>query len=77
MYRLFLTFIPRLMVHTKLGMTDATTTLAPNLVNVSVMQVVSISSLPSAIGTRTRFVDILSEEEKERASFVRDGARKA
>jgi hypothetical protein len=36
-------------------MTDAMVTSAPNRVNVSVMHVVSISSDPSAMGTRTRF----------------------
>lgn len=35
-------------------MTDATVTSAPHRVNVSVIQVVSISSLPSPMGTRIR-----------------------
>ena len=60
------TLIPRLMVQTKLspGMTDAIVTEAPNLVNVSVIHVVSISSLPSAIGTRT-FFDMFRELDDE------------
>jgi hypothetical protein len=39
-------------------LTDATTTSAPNRVSVSVMHVVSISSLSSAMGTRTLFADV-------------------
>ena len=39
------------------GLTLATTTSAPNLVRTSVIQVVSISSESSAIGTNTRFLD--------------------
>jgi hypothetical protein len=52
-----LTLIPRLIVQRRSssGLTDAIVTAAPNLVNVSVIQVVSISSLPSAIGTNTFF----------------------
>ena len=53
------TLTPRLILHksSPSGFTDATTTSAPNRVSVSVMHVVSISSLSSAIGTRTRFAD--------------------
>ena len=59
------------MVQTKLspGMTDAIVTEAPNLVNVSVIHVVSISSLPSAIGTRTFFFDIFREEVVDDEKF--------
>ena len=51
------TLTPRLILHksSPSGLTDATTTSAPNRVSVSVMHVISISSLSSAIGTRTRF----------------------
>ena len=69
------TLIPRLMVQTKLspGMTDAIVTEAPNLVNVSVIHVVSISSLPSAIGTRTFFFDIFREEVADEENlFLKD-----
>ncbi len=49
--------IPRDILHTRSpsGLTLATTTSAPNLVRTSVMQVVSISSESSAMGTNTRF----------------------
>ena len=59
------------MVQTKLspGMTEAIVTEAPNLVNVSVIHVVSISSLPSAIGTRT-FFDMFSEELVDDENFL-------
>ena len=71
----YLTFIPLLMVHTRSGITDATTTLAPNRAKVSVIQVVSISSLPSAMGTSTRLVDILRYDAD--VSLDRLGATKA
>lgn len=50
------TLMPRLILHTKLPfITDATVTSAPNRVRVSVIQVVSTSSDPSPMGTRTFF----------------------
>ena len=49
------TLSPRLIVHVVVASTDATVTSAPARTRVSVMQQVSISSEPSAIGTRTRF----------------------
>ena len=54
------TFTPRLILQRRYppGLTDATTTSAPNRVSVSVMHVVSISSLSSAMGTRTLFADV-------------------
>ena len=72
-----LTLIPRLMVHTRSGMTDATVTLAPKRAKVSVMQVVSISSLPSPMGTRTRLavilrIDVDREAEKRGATKACD-----
>ena len=49
--------MPRLIVHVSSPVTDATVTLAPARTSVSVMQVVSISSEPSAIGTSTSSAD--------------------
>ena len=55
-------------------MTDATVTCAPQRVNVSVIQVVSISSLPSAMGTRTRF-DISRDVDAEKSREAGDGVK--
>jgi len=67
-------------------MTDATVTSAPNLVNVSVMHVVSISSDPSAMGTKTfldmaRFVvveaGLVEEDVKVRVVTRKEAGTKA
>ena len=60
-------WMPRLILQTRGStvldsMTDATHTLAPNRTKVSVIQVVSISSLPSAIGTSTRLGFVISRD---------------
>jgi hypothetical protein len=65
------------MVHTRLGITDATVTLAPKRARVSVIQVVSISSLPSAMGTRTRLVDMFALRMDEDRNVERLGVTKA
>ena len=71
-----LTLIPRLILHVNSpGMTDATVTVAPHRVNVSVMQVVSISSLPSPIGTSTCFVIWIEEEENARGIVLLAGTK--
>lgn len=66
-----LTLMPRLIVHVKdpSFLTDAIVTSAPKRVNVSVIDVVSISSEPSAIGTNTFFVMsvVVVEPAKERS----------
>lgn len=58
-------------------MTEATVTSAPQRVRVSVMQVVSISSLPSAIGTRTRLDISTADEDKEAEAEKKRGERGA
>lgn len=67
------TFTPRDILHTSSppGFTDATTTSAPNLVRVSVMHVVSISSLSSAMGTSTLLAaDVVNGDDARFASFL-------
>ena len=62
--------MPRLILHTNSSfMTDATVTSAPNRVNVSVIQVVSTSSDPSPIGTRT-LLDDDDDDDDMAASLV-------
>ncbi len=51
-------------------MTDAVVTSAPKRVRVSVIQVVSISSDPSAIGTSTRLDILRAEDVKARLAVV-------
>lgn len=68
--------MPRLMVHNNplllvvVGMTEAMVTWAPNRVKVSVMHVVSISSDPSAMGTKTRFVMLRAEVDVDDDDLV-------
>ena len=67
--------IPRLIVQTSSpsGFTLATVTLAPNLVSVSVMHAVSISSESSAMGTRTRLEPSTAEDDDILTLFVKLG----
>ena len=67
--------MPRDMVHNRLlsALALAMVTAAPNRVSVSVMHVVSISSLPLAIGTKTD-LDILRDDGVE--ADVEAGCRK-
>ena len=66
------TLMPRLILQMSWpsGMTEAVVTSAPKRVRVSVMQVVSISSDPSAIGTSTRLDILRAEDAKARLAVV-------
>lgn len=76
---------PRLIVQRSEEETEATVTLAPNRVNVSVMHEVSISSEPSAMGTSTVFVVdmarrvevVVNDDDEEKVVTTKeDGSRR-
>jgi hypothetical protein len=78
------TLMPRLIVQVKAPsfLTDAIVTSAPKRVSVSVMAVVSISSEPSAIGTKTFLamsvvVEVNPKKERSNKLLLKDGVIKA